>query len=183
MSSRGAKRREIPVLKNEISPGCARRNDRGNNMSYEVKIKQLGLVIPPAPKPAGSYQPVVTSGPLAFLSGQISKTADGKILSGKAGMDLTPEEAKNAARTAALNALSAIQHGIGFDRFERVLRVVVYVQAAPDFYDISSVANGASDLFLEIFGPEGVHARSAVGMASLPLNAAVEIEVTVQVKQ
>ena len=151
-------------------------------MDYEAKIKQLGLVLLPPPKPAGSYQPVVVSGAFAFLSGQISKTADGKILSGKVGKDLTLEQGKEAARAAALNALSAIHHLIGFGKFERILRVVGYVQTAPDFYEIPAVVNGASDLFLEIFGPAGVHARSAVGMASLPLNAAVEIEVTLQVK-
>lgn len=151
-------------------------------MNYEARVKELGIVIPPAPKPAGSYQPVVVSGNLAFLSGQISKTAEGKILAGKIGKDLTPEQGKEAARVAALNVLSVIQHVIGFEKFERILRVVGYVQASPDFHEISNVVNGASDLFLEIFGSNGIHARSAVGMASLPLNAAVELEVTVQVR-
>ena len=151
-------------------------------MDYEKKIREFGLVIPPPPQPAGSYQPVVFCGNLAFLSGQISKTAEGRILSGKVGKDLTLEEGKAAARAAALNALSAIHHGIGFLKFERILRVVGYVQTAPDFHEISAVVNGASDFFLEVFGPCGVHARSAVGMAGLPLNAAVEIELTVAIK-
>ncbi len=152
-------------------------------MNYEKKIQELGLAVPPPPPPAGSYQPVVFSGNLAFLSGQISKTGDGRILCGKVGKDLTLEEGKTAARTAALNAVSVLQHFVGFQKFERILRVVGYVQAAPDFYEISAVLNGASDLFLEIFGSQGIHARSAVGMASLPLNAAVEIELTVRVRQ
>ena len=139
-------------------------------------------MIPQAPQPAGSYQPVVFCGNLAFLSGQISKTADGRVLSGKVGAQLTLEEGKLAARVAALNALSAIHHWIGFLKFARILRLVGYVQTAPDFHEISAVINGASDFFLEIFGPQGVHARSAVGMAGLPLNAAVEIELTVEIK-
>ncbi|HLD50296.1 MAG TPA: RidA family protein [bacterium] len=155
------------------------RNPSGD---YEAKIKELKLEIPPAPKTAGSYQPVIFCGNLAFLSGQISKTAEGRVLSGKVGKDLTLEEGKTAARAAALNALSVIHHFIGFSKFGRVLRVAGYVQTAPDFYEISAVVNGASDLFLEIFGPQGTHARSAVGMASLPLNAAVEIELTLEVK-
>lgn len=151
-------------------------------MDYAKKIQELGLVIPPPPQPAGSYQPVVVSGNLAFLSGQISKTADGRVLSGKVGGDLMLEEGKLAARVAALNALSAIHHLIGFSKFTRILRLVGYVQTAPGFHEISAVVNGASDFFLEIFGPQGVHARSAVGMAGLPLNAAVEIELTVEIK-
>ena len=148
------------------------------NMDYANNIKTLNLELPPPPKPAGSYQPVLESGFLAFLSGQISKTADGKIITGKVGSDLTAEEGKQAARTAALNVVSIIQNLISFEKFDRILRIVGYVQTAPGFYDISQVMNGASDLLIEIFGEKGIHARSAVGMASLPLNAAVEIEVT-----
>ena len=151
-------------------------------MDYEKKIQALKLVLPPPPKPAGSYQPVVLSGSQAFLSGQISRTAEGKVLCGKIGNDLTLEAGRAAAWQAALNVLSVIKNLVGFKSFERLLRVVGYVQAAPDFYEISQVINRASDLFLEVFGPNGIHARSAVGMASLPLNAAVELEVTLQIK-
>ena len=151
-------------------------------MNYAEKIKALKLVLPPPPAPAGSYQPVVTSGSLAFLSGQISKTAEGKVISGKIGRDLNLEQGKEAARLACLNALSIIQHQIGFDKFEKVIRVTGYCQTAADFYDISQVMNGASDLLIEVFGERGIHARSAVGMASLPLNAAVEIEVTIEIR-
>ena len=152
-------------------------------MDYEKKIKELGLAIPGAARPVGSYLPVVLSGGLGFLSGQISKTADGKILTGKVGRDLTPEQGREAARVAGLNVVSVIRHLIGFGKFERILKVTGYVQTAPDFYDISAVVNGASDLFLEIFGPNGVHARSSIGMASLPMNSAVEIEVTVKLNE
>jgi len=151
-------------------------------MNYLEKIKSLNLILPPAPKPAGSYRPAVIAGREAFLSGQISKAADGRIIAGKLGRDLAAEQGKEAARTAALNVLSVIYEYIGFEKFEKMLRVVGYVQAAPDFYDISQVVNGASDLFLEVFGDRGAHARSAVGMSSLPLNAAVELEVTVRIR-
>ncbi len=151
-------------------------------MSYLEKIKSLKLILPPAPKPAGSYQLVTYAGSLAFLSGQISKNEEGKVVTGKVGRDLTLEEGKEAARLAALNVLSIIQNLIGFDQFEKVIRVVGYVQTAPDFYDISQVVNGASDLFIEVLGEKGRHARSAVGMASLPLNSAVELEVTLQIQ-
>ena len=151
-------------------------------MNYEQRIKELGLVIPAAAKPVGSYTPVVLSGNLAFLSGQIAKTSDGKILTGKVGKDLTAEQGKEAARVAALNVVSVIQHLIGFSKFERIVKVAGYVQTSPDFYEHSAVVNGASDLFLGIFGASGIHARSSLGMASLPLNSAVEIEVTLQVK-
>jgi enamine deaminase RidA (YjgF/YER057c/UK114 family) len=152
-------------------------------MNYEEKIKSLNLILPLAPQPAGSYNPVVIHGDLAFLSAQVSKTGDGKILAGKLGRDLTLEEGKQAARAAALNALAIIKDLIGFSKFDRLLRVVGYVQAADNFYEIPSVVNGASDLFLEVFGEKGVHARSAVGMASLPMNAAVELEITLAVKK
>ena len=151
-------------------------------MNYAEKIVHLKLELPPAPKPAGSYRPVVIADRQAFLSGQISKTGDGKVLTGKAGKDLSLDQARAAARAAALNVLSVIQNLIGFDRFERILRISGYVQCAPDFYEISQVMNASSDLFIEIFGENGAHARSAVGMASLPLNAAVEIEATLLLK-
>ena len=151
-------------------------------MDYEQTIKTLKLVLPPAPKPAGSYRPVVIADRTAYLSGQISKTPDGKIITGKVGKDLTLEEGKAAAKAAAMNVLAVIRDLIGFGKFGRMLRLAGFVQTTPDFYDISQVMNGASDLFLEVFGEEGIHARSAVGMASLPMNAAVEIETTIQLK-
>ncbi|MBI3317028.1 MAG: RidA family protein [Candidatus Omnitrophica bacterium] len=151
-------------------------------MNYEETLKKLNLAIPEPPKPAGAYQPVVEAGGLAFLSGQISKDAGGQVLSGKVGRDLTLKEGREAARMAAMNAIALIRSLIGFDRFEKIVRVVGYVQSAPDFYEISKVMDGASELFQSVFGEAGLPARSALGLASLPLNAAVEIEVTVQLK-
>lgn len=149
---------------------------------YAEKIKSLGLTLPPAPKPVGAYRPVIFSGNQAFLSGQITRKTDGTILTGKLGKDLNLAQGQEAARIAALNVLGVIHDLIGFDRFDHLIRITGYVQTAPDFYDISAVMNAASELFLDVFGEKGVHARSAVGMASLPMNAAVEIEATLQVR-
>lgn len=151
-------------------------------MTPEEKITQLGLSLPPAPKPVGLYQPVVVAGKLAFLSGQISKDAEGKILAGKVGKDLSMAEGQAAARLAALNALSIMKHLIGFEKIRRVVKMTGFVQTAPDFYEIPAVVNGASELLAEVMGDQGAHARSAVGMASLPLNAAVEIELILELK-
>lgn len=151
-------------------------------MEIDFKLKELGLVLPPAPKSVGLYQPFVVSGKLAFLSGQISKDADGKILTGKVGKDLSLAEGQAAARLAALNALSIMRNLIGFEKIRRVVKMTGFVQAAPDFYEIPAVVNGASELFVEVMGEKGAHARSAVGMASLPMNAAVEIELVLELK-
>jgi len=152
------------------------------NNPFDENLKKAGLQLPPAPKPVGLYQPFVVSGKLAFLSGQISKDADGKILTGKVGGVLSVEEGQKAARLAALNALSIMKHLIGFEKISRVVKMTGFVQAAPDFYEIPSVVNGASELLVEVMGDRGTHARSAVGMASLPLNAAVEIELILELK-
>jgi enamine deaminase RidA (YjgF/YER057c/UK114 family) len=151
-------------------------------MTPEEKITQLGLLLPPAPKPVGLYQPFVVSGKLAFLSGQISKNADGTIVAGKVGKDLSLAEGQTAARLAALSALSIMKHLIGFEKISRVVKMTGFVQSAPDFYEIPSVVNGASELLVEVRGEQGAHARSAVGMASLPLNAVVEIELILELK-
>lgn len=151
-------------------------------MNFEMKIKQLGLEIPPAPVPVGSYRPVIFSQHLAFLSGQIARLPDGQLVTGAVGKELTLEDGQKAARLAAINVVSVIQHAIGFARFVRLVRLVGYVQAAPHFHDIPKVINASSDLFIDIFGEAGTHARSAVGVPNLPLNSAVELELTVEVR-
>ena len=151
-------------------------------MNIDSRLKELGLSLPSAPKPAGLYQPFVASGKLAFLSGQVSKDAEGKILAGRVGKDLSLDEGKAAARLAALNILSIMKHLIGFERIGRVVKMTGFVQAAPDFYEIPAVVNGASELLVDVFGDRGTHARSAVGVASLPMNAAVEIELVLELK-
>lgn len=149
---------------------------------FERRILELQLVLPPAPKPVGAYQPVVIEGGIAFLSGQISKTGDGKILSGKLGKEVSLEAGREAARIAVLNVLSMIKHLIGFNRFKRILRIVGYVQTDPSFFQIPDVVNGASELLIQVFEEKGMHARSAVGVSSLPLNASVEIEATIAIQ-
>ena len=151
-------------------------------MTPEEKITQLGLSLPPAPKPVGLYQPFVVSGKLAFLSGQISKDAEGKVLAGKVGKDLSLAEGQAAAHLAALNVLSIMKYLIGFEKIQRVVKMTGFIQTAPDFYEIPAVLNKASELFAEVLGAQGAHARSAVGMTSLPLNAAVEIELVLELK-
>ena len=151
-------------------------------MSIEARIQQMGITLPAAPKPAGAYVPVVVYGNTAYLSGQISRDAQGSLIQGKVGRDLALADGVRAARAAALNAVSLIQAEFGLDRVERILRVVGYVQADPDFIEISQVVNGASELLQQIWGEAGTHARSSVGVASLPLNAAVEVELTIQLK-
>ncbi|MFH1799867.1 MAG: RidA family protein [Candidatus Omnitrophota bacterium] len=151
-------------------------------MTPEEKITQLGLSLPPAPKPAGLYQPCVISGNLAFLSGQVSRDASGKTLEGKVGGGLSLAQGQEAARLAALNVLSIMKSVIGFAKIARIVKMTGFVQTAPDFYEIPAVLNKASELFAEVMGDQGVHARSAVGVASLPLNAAVEIELILELK-
>lgn len=149
---------------------------------FSKRIQELKLNLPKPPQPVGAYQPVVTAGPVAYLSGQISRTADGKLLTGKVGSRLSLEEGQEAAKAAVLNVISIIQNIIGFNRFDRMLRIVGYVQCDPAFQDIHLVMNPASELLQSVFGGQGIHARSAVGMSSLPLDACVEIEATLQLK-
>ena len=143
---------------------------------------RLGLSLPQAPKPVGAYRPVMITGGFAFLSGQISKDAEGKIIMGKVGGDLPLEGGKQAARWASLQALSLIRVEIGLDRVEGLARLVGYIQSSADFHQQSDVMNAASEIFLEIFGEAGRHARTSVGVASLPLNAAVEVELTLKLR-
>ncbi len=149
-------------------------------MNLEAQLKELGLVLPPPPKPAGAYTPVVFSGAFAFLSGQIARKADGSLWTGRAGADLDLAAARQAAEAAALNSLSVVHHLVGADRVVRLVRVAGFVQTAPDFYDIPKVMDAASELFQKVFGDRGVHARTSVGVHSLPANVAVEIEITLQ---
>ncbi len=149
---------------------------------YEKKIVELKLVLPEPAKPAGIYQPVVFSGAWAYLSGQLCRTAEGKLMIGKVGKEADLKTAQEAARIAAMNGVSVIRNLIGFDRFKKMVKVTGYVNVDPFFYDISAVMNGASELLGAVFGAEGVHARTSVGVASLPQNAIIEIDIIVQMK-
>lgn len=152
-------------------------------MSYEQRIRELGLELPPAPKPAGAYVPAVQTGNLVFTAGQIPVAGGQMQYKGKVGADLSVEEGYQAARLCALNALAALKAHLGsLDRIARVVKVVGFVQSASGFDQQPKVINGASELLAEVFGAAGQHARSAVGAPELPLGAAVEVEFVVEVK-
>jgi enamine deaminase RidA (YjgF/YER057c/UK114 family) len=149
----------------------------------EHKLMNLGIVIPEIPKPVAAYVPAKQSGKLVFTAGQLPMVNGELISKGLLGQDVEVEEASRAARVCTLNALAAIKGVIGdLDRIKQIVRVVGYVASVPTFTQQPAVVNGASELLLEIFGESGKHARSAVGMAVLPLNASVEIELTVEVE-
>ena len=152
-------------------------------MSIKEKISSLGLSLPTAAAPVAAYVPAVKSGNLVFTAGQLP-VVDGKLLKvGKVGSDVTAEDAKELAQTCALNALAAISLVADLDQIERVVRVGGFVNCAPGFTAIPGVINGASEFLIKIFGDvNGKHARTAVGVAELPLNAPVEVEVIVQLK-
>ncbi len=151
-------------------------------MSYDAIIEQLGIVLPAAPKPVANYVPVVRSGDLLFLSGVLPSCDGQLIMTGKLGADLSVEQGVEAAKTAALNALAIVKGEVGsLDRVKRIVKMVGHIASAPGFTDQPQVLNGASDLFVQIFGEAGRHARVAVGAAELPRRAPVEIELIVQV--
>ena len=151
--------------------------------AVEMKLNQLGLNLPDAPKPVAAYIPAKQTGNLVFTAGQLP-VVDGKlVLTGKVGSDVTPEDAKKMAEICALNALAAISLVADIDQIEKIVRVGGFVNGAPGFVAIPAVINGASELLIKLFGEvNGKHARTAVGVAELPLNAPVEVEVVVQLK-
>ncbi len=146
-------------------------------MTPSQTLHALGLTLPTPPRPVASYVPAVRSGRLLFISGQIPM-AEGKLLAaGKVGAEVGLEQAVACARQCCLNGLAVAQAELGsIDAIERVVRIGVFVAAGAEFSDHPKVANGASDLLVEIFGEAGRHARAAVGCPSLPLNAPVEVE-------
>jgi enamine deaminase RidA (YjgF/YER057c/UK114 family) len=148
----------------------------------ENKLEKMGIVLPEIPKPVAAYIPAKQTGNLVFTAGQLPMVQGELISKGLLGQDIEIEEANKAARICTLNALAAIKGVIGeLDRIQQIVRVVGYVASVPTFTQQPAVVNGASELLLEIFGERGKHARSAVGMAVLPLNASVEIELTVEI--
>jgi enamine deaminase RidA (YjgF/YER057c/UK114 family) len=151
--------------------------------NIESRIKEIGFSLPDAPKPVAAYIPAKQTGNLVFTAGQLPMVNGELISKGVLGQDVEIDEANKAARICTLNALAAIKGVIGdLDRIKQIVRVVGYVASVPTFTQQPAVVNGASELLLEIFGENGKHARSAVGMAVLPLNASVEIELTVEVE-
>ncbi|HEV7471135.1 MAG: LysR family transcriptional regulator [Pseudonocardia sp.] len=145
------------------------------------KLAELGLTLPAVAAPAGSYIPARRSGSLVFTAGQVPFVDGALPLSGKVGDTVTAEQAYDLARTCALNALAAVDALVGLDSVTGVVKVVGFVASAPGFNGQPKVINGASDLLGEVFGEAGLHARSAVGVAELPLDAPVEVELVVEV--
>lgn len=148
----------------------------------EERLAALGLTLPAVAAPLAAYQPAVRDGSHVWTSGQLP-TVDGKLLhTGKVGGAVSPEQAVDCARQCALNALAAIKTQVGdLDNVDQVVKVVVFVASVPEFTGQPAVANGVSELLGQVFGDRGVHARSAVGVTVLPLDAPVEAEVVVRV--
>ena len=149
--------------------------------SPEERLAELGLSVPEVVPPVAAYVPAVRSGDHVFTAGQIPMRDGTLVATGKVGDSATPEQATEAARQCALNALAAIRSVTGTLDGVRIVKVVVFVASTPDFTGQPAVANGASELLGRVFGEAGVHARSAVGVAALPLDATVEVEVVAEV--
>jgi enamine deaminase RidA (YjgF/YER057c/UK114 family) len=146
-------------------------------VSHEARLKELGIELPPVPKPAGLYSPCVRTGNQLFVSGQVPMKDGAPALTGKLGRDVTIEQAAPLARQCALQALAIVRNEVGsLDNVTRVIRVGGFVASAEGFTDHPKVVNGASQLLLDVFGEAGRHARIAVGLAELPSGVPVEIE-------
>jgi enamine deaminase RidA (YjgF/YER057c/UK114 family) len=144
----------------------------------EQRLRDLGIELPPPPKPVASYVPVVVSGGFAFVSGMVPMEAGTPMITGRLGDELTTEEGARWARRSALQALAALRAELGsLDRVEGIAKVTVWVASTDDFTEQPKVANGASDLLVDVFGDDGRHARAAVAAPVLPLGVPVEVEV------
>ncbi|GAA2378075.1 RidA family protein [Dactylosporangium salmoneum] len=141
-----------------------------------ARLAELGLQIPPVVPPVAAYVPAVQTGNHVYVSGQLPMVDGALSATGLVGADVSPEEAKELARRSAVNVLAAVEALVGLGRVAKVVKIVGFVASAPGFTGQPAVVNGASELFGEVFGDAGKHARSAVGVAALPLNAPVEIE-------
>ena len=152
-------------------------------MSAEARLKELGIVLPSVPTPVANYVPYRLVGSLLYLSGQGPRDEKGASLTGKVGKDVTVDEGYRRARLIGLGLLAAARHALGsLDRVDYVVKLLGMVNAVPEFTDQPKVINGCSDLLVEVFGDAGRHARSAVGMGSLPGQISVEIEAILAVK-
>jgi enamine deaminase RidA (YjgF/YER057c/UK114 family) len=148
----------------------------------EERLAELGLAVPEVAKPVAAYVPALRTGSYVFTSGQLPMRSGELMYTGKVGGEVTPEEATECAQQCALNAIAAVKAEIGdLARVKRIVKVVAFIASTPDFTGQPAIANGASHLFGEVFGEAGVHARSAVGVPVLPLDAPVEVELIVEV--
>jgi enamine deaminase RidA (YjgF/YER057c/UK114 family) len=146
-----------------------------------ARLAELGLALPAVAASLAAYVPAVQSGSHVYVSGQLPVVNGALLATGKVGAEISPEEAKDLARRCALNALAAIDALVGLSRVVRVVKLVGFVASAPGFTGQPAVVNGASELLGTVFGAAGRHARSAVGVAELPLNAPVEVELIVEI--
>ena len=153
-------------------------------MDVEMKLKELNLALPPAPKPIAAYVPAVRSGNLLFVSGQLPIRNGELLCKGKCAADVTTVEARQAAQQCILNALAIVKEHLAGDwsKLVRIVKVGVFVASDDDFFDQPNIANGASELLVDIFGELGRHARAAVGVKALPLDASVEVELIVELR-
>ena len=153
--------------------------------SIEKKLADLGITLPPPGAPGGNYVPFVVVGNLAFMAGQVAREAGKMKYTGKVGKDISIEQGQEAAKLCAVNLLAQLKEACGgdLDRVERCVRLGGFVNSPPDFLDHPKVVNGASDLMVQVFGERGQHARTAVGVAALPLDSAVEVEAVFQLKR
>ncbi|HEY0104711.1 MAG TPA: RidA family protein [Rhizomicrobium sp.] len=152
-------------------------------MRIEDRLKELDIVLPTPPAPVASYVPYVVSGSLAYISGQITLAAEGLKYTGTIGGELSVEDGNAAARLCAINVIAQAKAACGgdLDRVKRIVKVTVFVNAVAGFAQHPEVANGASDLFVAVFGDAGRHARAAVGAGSLPRNVATEVEAVIEI--
>ena len=151
-------------------------------MSVYEKLNTLSITLPPMTAPVAAFVPYVRSGNLVFISGHIAKLSTGESWVGQLGSTVTTEQGKLAAKAAAIDVLGTLQAAVGdLNKIKRIVKLLVLVNSAPTFTDQSQVANGASELFQEVFGPSGAHARSAIGVAPLPLGSCVEVELIAEV--
>lgn len=151
-------------------------------MSIDQKLADLGITLPTPKPPIANYVPVVKTGNLLFVSGQVSVDGSGTVTTGKLGAGMSIEDGRAAARLCAINVIAQVKAAAGdLDKVARIVKVVGFVNSTLEFTDQPAVINGCSDLLVEVFGDKGRHARSAVGVASLPFNAAVEVEAIVEV--
>ncbi|MGH8210948.1 MAG: RidA family protein [Steroidobacteraceae bacterium] len=148
----------------------------------EAKLKEMGIVLPSPPEPSGHYLPFQISHGLLYLSGQVARSLDGRRICGRVGEDVSAEEAYEHARLAGIRLLAVAEDALGnLDRVSKVVKVLGFVNASPEFRSHPAVIDGCSDLFVEVFGSAGRHARSAIGVSSLPENATVEIEAVLEI--
>jgi enamine deaminase RidA (YjgF/YER057c/UK114 family) len=150
-------------------------------MTWSDRLAELGIELPAVVPPVAAYVPAVRTGNLVYTAGQLPMQSGKLPQTGKVGAEVSPEDGKAMARVCALNALAAVNSLVGIDAVTRVVKVVGFVASAPGFHGQPSIVNGASDLLGEVFGDASAHARSAVGVSELPLDAAVEVELIVEV--